>query len=494
MNNGFELPVLVALPVLFAGICLVLPSAMAVLRFCVAGAVLVAAAAGMVVLAVFRGPQVTAAGNWLRLDALSAYHLVVMMMVFVISAVFAVSYFREEISHGEFEVKRARRYGGLWFGAMAAMMLVLVSNNLGIMWVGIESTTILTAFLICIHTTPGSLEAMWKYLVMCSVGVAAAFTGILLAAASAGPAGMHSADALLWTNMMASASKLDPVLIKAAFIFIVVGYGTKAGLAPMHNWLPDAHSQAPAPVSAIFSGFLLNAALYCIIRFLPIVEAVTGNSGWGREILVFFGLLSVVVAAVFIIGQRDVKRLLAYSSVEHIGLVAAGIGLGGLGSFAALLHMFNHSLCKTVSFCCAGKVGQVYGTHDMKVTTDIIRKVPVWGAGLTVGILVLIGVAPFAVFLSEFIMLKSMVDGGRFWLAGIFLSGLGIVFIGALRHAISMAWKPQADGATAPGKFPLLDAFLVFVPLAVLLALGVWIPSQLSVAISRATAVLGGSL
>jgi len=494
MNADWVLPALVALPVLFAGLCLLLPSAMAVLGVCLAGAVLIAATACPVVVAVFYGAPITADGNWLRLDALSAYHLVVMMMVFVISAVFAVGYFREEILRGEFPLKLARRYGSLWFGSMAAMMLVLVSNNLGIMWVGVESTTILTAFLICIHTTPGSLEAMWKYLMMCSVGVAVAFTGILLAAASAGPAGMHSTDALLWTNMMASASKLDPVLIKAAFILIIVGYGTKAGLAPMHNWLPDAHSQAPAPVSAIFSGFLLNAALYCIMRILPVVEAATGNTGWARGIIVVFGLVSILVASVFILGQHDVKRMLAYHSVEHIGIISVGVGLGGLGAFAALFHVLNHSLCKSLSFCFAGRIGQVYGTHDMNRITAVLRTVPVWGTGLICGILALIGVAPFAIFMSEFIMLKSIIMAGRFWIAGIFLAGLGVVFIGALSHAISMAWKSAPDGDAASVRYSLMDALLVFVPLAILLVLGVWMPPQLSSAISRAAAVLGGSL
>ncbi len=426
------------------------------------------------------------------LDILSAYHLLIMMMVFTISALFAVGYFREEIDMKEFTIKHARRYGSLWFGALAAMMLVLVSNNLGVMWVGIEATTLITAFLICIHVTPGALEAMWKYLMMCSVGVAAAFTGILLTAASTVPVGIHPTEALLWTNIMNSVSSMDPVLVKAAFIFIVVGYGTKAGLAPMHNWLPDAHSQAPSPVSAIFSGFLLNAALYCILRFLPIVEAVTGNSGWGRDILILFGLLSIVVAAIFIIGQRDVKRMLAYSSVEHIGLIALGVGLGGLGTFAALFHMFNHSLCKSLAFCCAGRVGQAYGSNDMRKTTDILRSMPVLGGGLIGGILALIGVAPFAIFLSEFIILKTAIDSSRYWIAGIYLTGLAVVFVGALRHAIAMAWKPPEEMAPdAPAKICLADAALVVIPLIILLILGLWMPKLLAEFILKASIVLG---
>lgn len=492
LDNGLILLLLVLLPAMLSGACQLFRSPLQVLRFCVAGVVLVAIPVFAAVVMVFRNGPLFAAGNWLMLDILSAYHLVIMMMVFAVSALFAVGYFQEEIDLNEFKISHARRYGSLWFGALAAMMLVLVSNNLGVMWVGIESTTLITAFLICIHVTPGALEAMWKYLMMCSVGVAAAFTGILLTAASTGPAGIHPTEALLWTNIMNSVSSMDPVLVKAAFIFIVVGYGTKAGLAPMHNWLPDAHSQAPSPVSAIFSGFLLNAAFYCILRFLPVVEAVTGNSGWGRDILILFGLLSIVVAAVFIIGQRDVKRMLAYSSVEHIGLISVGVGLGGLGTFAALLHMFNHSLCKSLAFCCAGRVGQAYGTNDMRKATGILRAVPVWGAGLIGGILVLIGVAPFAVFLSEFIILKTALDASCYWIAGIYLAGLAVVFVGALRHAISMAWKPPEDVAPeAPGTICMAEVAMVAVPLAILLVLGLWMPKLLAEFIVRASVILG---
>ena len=198
------------------------------------------------------------------------------MMVFVLSSFYAVGYFGQEAAARHFTPRLARRFGALWFGALWAMILVLVSNNLGIMWVGIEATTLLTAFLICIPVSPTSLEAMWKYLIMCSVGVAFAFIGTLLVAAAAAPAHLPPSDTLLWTRLRASAGLLDPRLLKAGFLFLLVGYGTKAGLAPMHNWLPDAHSQAPAPVSAIFSGFLLNAALYCILRYVPLAGGGDG--------------------------------------------------------------------------------------------------------------------------------------------------------------------------------------------------------------------------
>lgn len=493
MNAGWLLPTLALIPALCAGAALLLRSARAIVWFCAAGTLLVSCVAAVAAWLVFRRGPLSAAGDWFMLDALSAYHLAVMMMIFSLSALYGVSYFRDEIERREFTLKPARRYGGLWFGALAAMILALVSNNLGIMWVGIEATTLLTAFLICIHAAPAALEAMWKYLLMCSVGVAVAFTGTLLIAASTGPADMNGTDALLWTHLRDAVSRLDPVLLKAGFLFLVIGYGTKAGLAPMHNWLPDAHSQAPAPVSAIFSGFMLNAALYCILRCLPLVEAATGNTGWGRGILVVFGILSILVAAVFIVAQHDVKRLLAYHSVEHLGIIALGVGIGGFGALAALFHILNHSLCKALSFFCAGSLGQTYGTHDMRKMTSVLRVSPVWGSGLVCSLLALIGVAPFAIFLSEFMILKAAVDAGSYLTAALFLTGLGVVFVGALRHAISMAWEPLAAPVSARKTY-WLEGALVFGPLAVLLLLGVWIPHSFLSVLTQAARILGGEL
>lgn len=424
------------------------------------------------------------------LDALSAYHLTVMMMVFSLSALYGIVYFREEIKRSEFTLKQARRYGSLWFGALAAMMLVLVSNNLGIMWVGIEATTLVTAFLICTHTSPAALEATWKYLLMCSVGVAVAFTGTLLIAASTAAAGLHGTDALLLTHLRGAVLSLDPVLLKAGFIFLVIGYGTKAGLAPMHNWLPDAHSQAPAPVSAIFSGFMLNAALYCILRCLPLVEAATGDTGWGRSILVAFGILSIIVAAVFIVTQHDVKRMLAYSSIEHLGIITLGVGLGGLGAVAALFHMFNHSLCKSVSFCCGGRLAQIYGTQDMRRMTGILRASRTWGGGLATGLLALIGAAPFAIFLSEFMILKAALDARSYATAALFLAGLGIVFVGVLRHFIAMSWAPMPEGLRSRQSRGVEGA-LILGPLVVLLLLGLWMPSRFMNILTQAAGLLG---
>ncbi|MBU0678284.1 MAG: hydrogenase 4 subunit F [Verrucomicrobia bacterium] len=493
MHTGWILPAMVLAPVLLALISLLLHSPRAILRLSAFGTLSTAALSGFAVWRVFRQGPMFAAGHWFMLDALSAYHVAVMMTVFSVASLFGISYFREETADGRFGRRQSRRYGSLWFGSLAAMMLVLVSNNLGIMWIGIEATTLLTAFLICVHVAPAALEAMWKYLLMCSVGVALAFTGTLLTAASAEHASLHGTDVLLWTNLRDAAQFLNPALLKAGFIFLVVGYGTKAGLAPMHNWLPDAHSQAPAPVSAIFSGFLLNAALYCILRFLPLVEAATGHTGWGRSILVVFGLLSVLMASAFIVTQCDVKRLLAYSSVEHIGVMTLGFGIGGLGTLAALFHMLSHSLCKTLAFCCAGRLGQVFGTHDMRRITRVLSIAPMWGAGLLGGLLVLIGSAPLALFTSEFLILKAAMDRGSYVVGGLFLVGLAVVFVAVLRRMIAMACSPAAD-RTSPLQTHRAESLLILTSLIAMLVLGLFWPPPLMRALAAAANILGGAL
>jgi hydrogenase-4 component F len=432
--------------------------------------------------------QVTAADRWFYVDPFSAFHLVVLILVFLLCSVFAGVYFAEDSGEHAFAAPVARRFGALWLGSLAAMMLVLVSNNIGIMWVGMEATTLLSAFLISLYPSRLSLEAMWKYLLICSVGIAFAFIGTIFAAASLQGDG-SGAEALFWTRLAAPDAHLDPTLIKFAFLFILVGYGTKTGLAPIHSWLPDAHSQAPAPVSAMFSGFLLNTALYCIMRFVPLARNALGG-GFTDGLLVFFGALSILVAAGFIVFQRDAKRLLAYSSVEHLGIITLGFGLGPLGTFAALFHMLNHSLSKSLAFFAVGRLGQQYGSHDMGILSGALRSDRVWGAALVGSILALIGAAPFAIFMSEYQLLRAAVGAGAWVVLALFLAAGSVVFISALRHLIDMAFGDAK--APVPALRGRLRALVVVGPaLAVLLLLGLWLPPWLSDAIGRAAAVVG---
>jgi hydrogenase-4 component F len=439
--------------------------------------------------AVLSGVSVTAAGELFFVDAFSAFHLIILDLVFLLCSLFARIYFADDGEQG-LSLAAARRFGVLWLGSLAAMMLVLVSNNLGIMWVGMEATTLLTAFLISLHPNRRSLEAMWKYLLICSVGIAFAFIGTIFAAASV--QGGLGADALLWTRVAAPEARLDPTLMTFAFVFVLVGYGTKAGLAPIHSWLPDAHSQAPAPVSAMFSGFLLNTALYCILRYVPLVRHAVGN-GFVDHLLVFFGALSILVAAGFIVFQRDAKRLLAYSSVEHLGIITLGFGLGPLGSFAALFHMLNHSLSKSLAFCAIGRLGQRYGTHDMGTLSGMLRIDRVWGLGLLGSLLALIGAAPFAIFMSEYQLLRAAVGAEAWVVLALFLGAGTVVFIAALRHVIDMAFgdaKPDLPKARSTGS----SVLLVVGVMGLLLFLGLWIPPWLGEAIGRAAEAAGAQL
>jgi hydrogenase-4 component F len=485
---GNLLLVALALPVANAGLCLLLPGARAVQAALTAGSLAAAAVTAALAARVFGGGAVEAAGGWFFLDALSAWHLILLQFVFVLSTVFAGRYFAgpAALSPG-----RARRFGALWSGSLAAMTLALVSNHLGLMWVGIESTTLVTTFLIALHRSKESLEATWKYLIICSVGIAIAFMGILLVGASAARATPVPSDVLLWTRLRAVAPLLDPAAIEIAFLFLLVGYGTKVGLAPMHTWLPDAHSQAPAPVSAIFSGIMLNTALYCLMRYLPVVEAATGNRGWSLRLLSLFGVLSMLVAGAFILFQRDAKRMLAYCSVEHMGIVAVGLGLGGLGTFAAMFHTANHSLGKTVGFFCAGRLGQIYGSHDMQVLRGTLRAAPLWGAGLLLGLLGLVGVVPSGVFMSELQIVKAAVDAGSPAVLVGFLVGAGLVFLGIVGHASAMArGEAPRESIAASAPASLVDLTLVALPLALLALLGLWMPTPLADMLEQAARVL----
>lgn len=489
MTPAWLFGALIGGPALAGLLALATPGRRRVLAVMSAGVIVaVLAGIGLLTASAAGARPIEAFHGWLFLDRLSAFHLVLLLLVYVSASVFAWIYYGREIEHDALTNGQAKQFASLWCGSLAAMGLTLVSNNLGLMWVGIEAVTLLTAFLICQHRSKESLEAMWKYLVINSVGVAFAFMGTLLAAAAAKHA-LHAHEVLLWTSLM-KAGNLNPVLMKVAFIFLLVGYGTKAGLAPMHSWLPDAHSQAPAPVSALFSGFMLNLALYCILRYIPLTEAATGHQGWSLGLLVLLGLVSIGVSAVFILFQKDAKRLLAYSSVEHIGIMALGVGLGGAA--AALFHALNHALAKTLAFCAAGRLAQLRGGPQLDKLAGAGRASPVWGAGLVVMLLALAGLAPFALFMSEFQVLQAAIGAHAPAVTTLFLAGLGVVAIGLFSVAIPIAWKKPA-APEAPAKPGLLETLAVLAPLVALVVLGVWMPAPLRAALAGAAAVITGT-
>jgi hydrogenase-4 component F len=426
--------------------------------------------------------RIFAFDNNLFLDTLSLYHAGLVSIVFLLSSFYSLTYFSDGIDRGTFTAKRAQRFALIWNGFLTALIGVLCSNNLGLLWICLEATTLVSALLIMTDGQRASIEAMWKYLLLCSVGIAFAFVGTLLLSVAARNASFSPRESLLWTALYERAGILDGRIMCAAFIFILVGFGTKAGLAPMHTWLPDAHSQAPTPVSAVFSGIMLNCALYCIMRYLPLCEAAMGWTGKPHAMLIVFGLLSILVAAVFIPAQKNIKRLLAYHSVEHMGIIALGLGLGGFGTFAALFHTLNHSISKILAFFSAGRLAHHYGTYDMSAMKGGIASNPLWGTAFFTAILALIGVAPFSVFMSELQLVKASIDVGKILPLAVFLFGAIVVFVSALKHAIDVSFganvlsAPAAREARASKTASIREAAIVAVCGGLLLSFGLLLP------------------
>lgn len=417
-----------------------------------AAAGVTAAGAGLAVHVLDHG-AVTAAGNLLRVDALSAFMVVVIGLVALIATTYGVGYMRAELDHGHTTAARARSYGGLVQVFIAAMLVAVLADNLGVLWVAVEATTITTAFLVGHRRTRASLEASWKYVVIGSVGVALAFLGTTLVYFASRHAGGDADAALNWTALVQIAPRLDPGVMRLAIGLVVLGYGTKVGLAPMHTWLPDAHGQAPAPVSALMSGVLLSVAFYALLRFKVIADAALGPA-YLRGLLLAAALLSLAVAASLLLAQRDYKRLLAYSSVEHMGLVALGTAIGSpLAVAATLLHILGHGLGKAVLFCSSGEILLGEGTTEIAGVRGLLARRPMAGATFGLGLLALLGLPPFSLFASELAIARAGFADGLGWAVAIAL-GLVLVIFGAVAtHARQMLLGDAGgDGAEPPGR------------------------------------------
>jgi hydrogenase-4 component F len=438
---------------------------------------------------------------WLALDATGLLFLSIVSLLFLITSYYTVGYLRREHDESHQDVEEGfyfrnapeAVFTGCLLMFLSAMTLVTECQHFGLLWVAIEATTLVSAPLIYFHRQHRSLEATWKYLLICSVGIALALLGNFLLAVAATPASGGEHVGLSVGNLSAEGTALDRTWLKAAFVFLLVGYGTKMGLAPMHTWLPDAHSESPSSVSALLSGALLNCAFLGILRAHQVCVAA-GHGDFTRELLVGFGLLSMAVAGVFIVGQADYKRMLAYSSVEHMGILSLGAGLGGRdGTFGMLLHAVNHSVTKAMLFLVAGNILGFYKTKQSAAIRGMSHVAP-WTTALWIaGFLAITGSPPFGVFLSEFTILKGALDQGRGIVAMVYLGLLVLIFVGMATIVLNMA---QGERDATRDLLPRETPSMVIPPLILgimALGLGLYIPPLLYNLLQNATRALGGS-
>jgi hydrogenase-4 component F len=428
------------------------------------------------------------AGHYLRADGLTAFFLLNIGFIFALVLVYSVGYMRH-IPEGRFS--SPRWFYGLVFLFLFTMVAVYLSANLGMLWICVEATTLASALLVGFYNTEGAVEAGWKYLIVCTVGIAFALFGTIAMYLAAVKSGVNPESALDWTVLMAAAPNLGAArdLIKLAFVFVAVGYGTKIGFVPMHSWLPDAHAEAPSPISALLSAVLLNCAMYALLRFDAITTHAIG-SGFSHTLLLIFGTLSMTVSALLMVVQRDLKRLLAYSSIEHMGIVAIGVGIGGpVALFGALLHTFNHSIAKSLMFFTAGNVRESVGTLRMERIRGMARSLPWTSTGLVAGSLAIVGMPPFGLFVSEFMILTAAFGASRYFIAIVMMVALSVVFGALLHHFQNMlAGKPP----DVPVKSKLLtsEAAVMGVCAVALVILGVRVPATFAAVLQRALVVL----
>ncbi len=427
-----------------------------------------------------------------RADDLAVLFLLLVGLLAVAVAIATVGWMRQELARGQMREDRLRWYFALVHGFIATMVVTVLADNLGILWIAMEGTTITSALLVGFHGDKHGLEAAWKYIIVTTIGISFGLFGtVLVYGAAVAAHGGVFAGAMNWSSIAAIANRLDPGIIRIGFIFVVVGYGTKAGLAPVHMWLPDAHSQAPTPVSALLSGALIKCALLGIIRFHTIARGACGPEFSGN-LLLLFGIVSVVVATPFILVQHDIKRLLGYHSVEHVGIVALGLGFGGrLGTYGALLHVVNHGVTKALVFLVAGDAIGRYGTRDMRVIKGYLGVAPFAATLLLMGAFSLAGTPPFSIFVSELVILRAGLAAGRYVLVAIFLLMVVIIFAGLILHVGQMAFgtAEATVDRQREARSPLLGMLVLS---SVMVLLGLSIPAPLDRLLARATEIVLG--
>jgi hydrogenase-4 component F len=444
-------------------------------------------------------PPSPALHDWLALDSLGLLFLSITSGLFLLASIYRVG------SHVDADESRRRKdfeegflfrnapeatFCGCMLLFLSTMTLVCVGRQFGILWVAVEATTLASAPLVYFHRHRRSLEAAWKYLLICSVGIALALLGNFFLAVASPSRGASGSMLLTQLIDMAHAGQMNASWLKAAFVLLLVGYGTKMGLAPMHTWLPDAHSEAPSVVSALLSGALLNCSFLAILRSQQVLAAA-GLADFGQDMLLTLGLISMALAAAFIVRQTDYKRLLAYSSIEHMGILAVGVGLGGIGLFGAMFHALNHSLTKGMLFFAAGNILFAYHSKRISEVHGLMRRLPATGILWIAGLFAITGLPPFGTFLSEFTILSAAFTAGRTSIAIIYLVLLAIAFVG-----MAVAMLGMVGNGAGQGNVRGSESLLAVLPPAILamlvLGLGFWVPEKLSHVLTTAAAALGG--
>src|SRR5215813_9021335 len=425
-------------------------------------------------------------GQYLLVDDLNNVFIVLTTFVGFTTSVFSASYIQHEIEVGRLTPVFVRFYHAMYQTLMFAMNLALIANNIGLMWVAVEVATLTTVLMVGIYRTHEALEAAWKYFILGSVGIALALFGTILVYMAARPVIGEGTDAMVWTILVARAAQFDPALLDVAFVFLLLGYGTKVGLAPLHAWLPDAHAEGPTPISAVLSGLLLNVALYALLRFKMLL-AVNSAALAPGPLMVTMGLISLVFAAFMLYRRRDIKRMFAYSSIEHMGIITFAFGMGGpLANFAGLLHMTMHSLTKSAIFFAVGHIAQVKGTQRIADMGGLTVTNPVLGWGLILGVIAIAGLPPLGIFMSEFLVVSSTFARTP-WLAIVLVFGILIGLAGLFLRLNTIAFGEPRGGfaKTEASYLPL------FSHLALVFAMGIYLPSALVAWFENVARLLG---
>ncbi|PWC39234.1 hydrogenase 4 subunit F [Azospirillum sp. TSO35-2] len=435
-------------------------------------------------LALFAAPA--GATVYLVLDAFNIALIVLTAFVGLTTAVFSAGYIGHEVDSGTLTPRKLRFYHAMYQAFLFTMLLALSANNLGVLWVAVEGATLTTVLMVSLYRTAAAIEAAWKYFILCGVGIALALFGTILIYMAAQPVMGPGLPAMTWTALQEAAARIDPNLLNLAFVFLLIGYGTKVGLAPLHAWLPDAHAEGPTPISAVLSGLLLNVALYAVLRFKMLLAA-NGAALAPGPLMVTMGLASLLLAGPMLYRRRDVKRFFAYSSIEHMGIITIAFGLGGpLANFAGLLHMAMHSLTKSAIFFAVGHAVQVTGTQKLAGIRGLTVSHPALGWGLLAGVVAIAGLPPFGVFMSEFLLVTSGV-AAQPALALALAAGILIAFGALVLRAQQLCFgAPLAETAPLHGTLAPLYAHL-----ALVLTAGVWLPGPLVGWFRTVAALLG---